>query len=73
MITLAFLQNMGLPELIIILIIVLLLFGHRLPGLGRSLGKSISEFKSGVKEGQEEEKKNNAPAPTSPSTPKEKT
>ena len=71
MLTLGFLPNFGLPELIIILVIVLLLFGHRLPGLGRSLGKSISEFKFGVKEGQEV-KKDAKPAPEAPAAPKEK-
>ncbi len=39
----------GLPEFIIIGIIVLLLFGKRLPGAMRSLGQSIVEFKRGVK------------------------
>jgi sec-independent protein translocase protein TatA len=49
--TLAFLQNIGLPELLVILLIVLLLFGAaRLPEIARSLGRSIHEFKKGVKE-----------------------
>lgn len=48
---LAFLQNIGFPELLVILLIVLLLFGAaRLPEIARSLGKSIQEFKKGVKE-----------------------
>ena len=47
----AFLQNIGFPELLVILLIVLLLFGAtRLPEIARSLGKSIQEFKKGVKE-----------------------
>ncbi|GMV83199.1 MAG: hypothetical protein AMXMBFR7_43830 [Planctomycetota bacterium] len=54
MMTLAFLQNMGMWEWIVILIVVLLIFGSRLPGLGRSLGRSVNEFKTGLKEGQEE-------------------
>ena len=38
--------NIGLPELIIILVIVLLLFGSsKLPDLARAMGKSIREFK----------------------------
>jgi len=42
----------GLPhgsEWIIILVIGLLLFGRRLPEVGRSIGKSIVEFKRGIK------------------------
>jgi sec-independent protein translocase protein TatA len=47
----AFLQNIGLPELLVVLVIVLLLFGaKRLPEIARGLGKSIQEFKKGVKE-----------------------
>jgi sec-independent protein translocase protein TatA len=57
---LAFIQNLGWPELLIILLIVILLFGHRLPGIGRALGKSVSEFKGGLKEGQEEAEKEEA-------------
>ena len=39
----------GLPELLIVAVIVLLLFGNRLPSVMRSLGKGITEFKKGVK------------------------
>ncbi len=39
----------GLPEIVIVCVIVLLLFGKRVPGVMRSLGKSIVEFKKGVK------------------------
>lgn len=49
MMNLAFFHNLGLPELLIILVIVLLLFGHRLPGIGRAMGRSVSEFKDGYK------------------------
>lgn len=54
---LGFLQNLGWPELIIIFLIVILIFGHRLPGVGRALGRSLTEFKSGLKEGKEEAEK----------------
>jgi sec-independent protein translocase protein TatA len=38
--------SIGMPELIIILVIALIIFGPRkLPELGKSLGKGISEFK----------------------------
>lgn len=39
----------GIPEIIIILVIALLLFGKRLPEVSRSLGKGIVEFKKGIK------------------------
>ncbi|MDD5546925.1 MAG: twin-arginine translocase TatA/TatE family subunit [Candidatus Omnitrophica bacterium] len=43
--------NIGFPELIIILIIVLLVFGAaRLPEIARSLGKAINEFKKAMKD-----------------------
>jgi sec-independent protein translocase protein TatA len=44
----AFIGNFGLPELVIIGVIVLLLFGNRLPSVMRSLGRGIIEFKKGV-------------------------
>ena len=48
--------GMGGPwEIVIVLVIVLLLFGKRLPGAMRSLGKSIVEFKKGVRGIDEEE------------------
>jgi len=38
--------TIGVPEMLIILVIALIVFGPRkLPDLGRSLGKSLSEFK----------------------------
>ena len=45
----------GLPELILIVLILLLVFGAaKLPEIGKGLGKAISNFKSSVKEGSKE-------------------
>lgn len=44
--------GLGLPELIIILVILLLLFGaSRLPKLSRSIGQSAGELQKGFKDG----------------------
>lgn len=49
-------KNIGLPEILIILVVLILLFGaKRIPELARSLGRSMSEFKKGRKEGQDSE------------------
>ncbi len=43
------LSSLGLPELIVILVIALLLFGsRRLPEVGASMGRAIREFKEAV-------------------------
>jgi sec-independent protein translocase protein TatA len=45
-------MNVGIPELLIVLAVVLLLFGStKLPKLARSLGQASNEFKKGVDEG----------------------
>ncbi|HZP28287.1 MAG TPA: twin-arginine translocase TatA/TatE family subunit [Acidimicrobiia bacterium] len=45
-------MDIGVPELLIILAVVLLLFGStRLPKLARSLGQASKEFKKGVEDG----------------------
>lgn len=53
----AYLAFFGLPggtEIIVIGIIALLLFGSRLPKVAKSMGKSIVEFKKGIKGVQDE-------------------
>jgi len=49
-------ESLGLPEILIILAVVLLLFGaKKLPEMARSLGRSSHEFKKGLREGQAED------------------
>jgi sec-independent protein translocase protein TatA len=49
--------DLGLPELIIILVILLLLFGAtRLPKLARSIGESAGELQKGFKNGADSKK-----------------
>lgn len=43
-------------ELLVILGLALLLFGKRLPELGKSLGQSIVEFKKGIKGAEDDSK-----------------
>jgi sec-independent protein translocase protein TatA len=50
-------MGLGAPELIVILIILLVLFGgSKLPSLAKGLGQSVKEFKKASKEMAEEEK-----------------
>jgi sec-independent protein translocase protein TatA len=68
--------SIGMPELIIILVIALIIFGPRkLPELGKSLGKSINEFKRASADLQntleqeiklEEQKERVTPPPSAP-------
>lgn len=48
--------SVGWPELVIVLVVVLLLFGaKRLPEIARSVGKSTKEFKKGMRDTAVEE------------------
>ena len=54
--TLAFFPfgQIGLPELLVIGVLGLLIFGKRLPEVGRSLGRGIIQFKKGLREVEDE-------------------
>lgn len=62
---LLFLGNMGVPEIVLILLVILIFFGaKKIPELARGLGRGIREFKdaskeikSEIQEGIKEEKK----------------
>ncbi len=41
--------GLGTQEIMLLLVLGVLLFGRNLPSLGRSLGKTVTEFKRGVK------------------------
>jgi len=52
------LQGIGLPELLVVLVIVLVIFGaSRLRDIGGALGGAISEFRRSVSEQGEEDEK----------------
>ena len=54
----------GPMEMMIILVIAVLLFGKRLPEVGRSLGKGIVEFKKGVRGVEDEVDRASSPSST---------
>ena len=49
--------SLGLPELLVVLAIVVLIFGaNKLPQLGRGVGSAIKNFKEGMKDEQADHK-----------------
>jgi sec-independent protein translocase protein TatA len=49
-------MNLGAPELLIVLVVILVLFGGaKLPKLARSLGQAQKEFKDGLSDGVEDD------------------
>ena len=47
--------NLGMGELLVVLVIVVLIFGvNKIPQLGKGLGEGIKNFKSAIKGGEEE-------------------
>ncbi|MBS1818130.1 MAG: twin-arginine translocase TatA/TatE family subunit [Acidobacteria bacterium] len=49
--------KIGLPELLVILAIIIVIFGaNRLPGLGKGIGSAIRNFKDGMKDETAEHK-----------------
>ncbi len=68
MLTLGFLQNLNIWEIGLLLLLGLLLFGKRLPDVGKSLGKGIVEFKKGLR-GIEEDVDQSAQRPQAQNQP----
>ena len=62
--TLAYIGMPGPVQLAIFAVIVLVLFGNRLPATMRSLGRSVGELKKGLHEGEEDDVPETAPAQT---------
>ena len=57
----AFLPGVGPQEILLLVLLGVLLFGRKLPEIGRSLGKTVVEFKKGVK-GLEDEVSTDSPS-----------
>ena len=56
--------HLGIPELIVILMIIILIFGaNRLPEIGRGIGRGIRNFKDATKDGTRIENGTKEPRP----------
>ena len=52
--------GLGMGELVVLLIVILLLFGgKKFPQLGSAMGKALTNFKQGLKEGKQKEEEDN--------------
>jgi TatA/E family protein of Tat protein translocase len=68
--TLAFIEGIGGPELLMIMFVVLLLFGgQKLPELAKGLGKSMREFKNAASGVEDEFKRAIEETPDKPTLP----
>jgi len=63
--------RLGLPELLVIFVILVLLFGAaKIPQLGKGLGEAIRNFKKGLGGGDDDERKSGPTDPTPPQDPR---
>lgn len=58
--------NLSGPHILIILVVMLLLFGNRLPEVARSIGRAFNEFKRGLRDVQEDVNSDTPEPPTPP-------
>jgi sec-independent protein translocase protein TatA len=68
-VTLAFFQGFSIWHMVIMGIVLLLLFGRRLPEVGKSLGQGIQEFKKGLREVTDDSLSQDAPPPQASQPP----
>lgn len=61
--------TIGTTELVVIMLVALLMFGGRLPDVARSLGKSVNQFKKGLKDVDDTMNRDDPPDPPA-ATPK---
>lgn len=47
--------GIGTTELVVVMVVILVLFGHRLPSVMRSMGRGIKEFKEGINDAPDED------------------